>query len=118
MISLIITDTITGIWKSKKLGIPITSRGLSAFISKILLYCGGVAMIFAVDKLILNELVMQFFTVELMATKIISMIFAFIELVSINENWKAVKGFDLWAKTVELTKRAKVIKKEIDDFKN
>jgi hypothetical protein len=118
MIALIITDTVTGIWKSKKLGIPITSRGLSAMISKVLLYCGGVMMIFSVDRLILNDLMMQFFTVDLMMTKILSMIFAFVEVVSINENWKAVHGFDILEHAKKLTKRAKVIKKELDDFKN
>jgi hypothetical protein len=34
----ILVDTITGIWKAKKLKIKITSRGLSAIISKLMLY--------------------------------------------------------------------------------
>jgi len=114
MLTLIIVDTVTGIWKSKKCGIPITSRGMSAFISKVFLYCGGVLLIFAVDKLLLNEILLYFFTVEHLATKCISMIFAFVELISINENWKAVKGFDIWLQFKGLTVRAKEIKKELD----
>lgn len=112
MITLILADTATGIWKSKKLGVPITSRGMSAFVSKVFLYCGGVLLIFAVDELLLNEIMLYFFTVEHLATKCISMIFAFVELISINENWKAVKGFDLWLHFKGLTKRASLIKKE------
>jgi hypothetical protein len=42
------------------------------------------------------------------------MIFAFVELISINENWKAVKGFDIWLQFKGLTVRAKEIKKELD----
>lgn len=116
MLTLIIVDTITGIWKSKKCGIPITSRGMSGFISKVFLYCGGVLLIFAVDKLLLNEILLYFFTVEYLATKCISMIFAFVELISINENWKAVKGFDLWSQFKGLASRAKEIKKELEEI--
>jgi len=118
MLTLILTDTLTGVWKSKKLGVPITSRGLSALVSKIFLYCGSVLLVFSVDEVLLNELMLQFFSVEYLVTKVISMIFAFVELISINENWKAVKGFDLWSRAKDLTKRAKIIKREIDDFKN
>jgi hypothetical protein len=118
MLLLILTDTLTGVWKSKKLGVPITSRGLSALVSKIFLYCGSVLLVFSVDEVLLNELMLQFFSVEYLVTKVISMIFAFVELISINENWKAVKGFDLWSRAKDLTKRAKIIKREIDDFKN
>ena len=118
MITLILTDTITGVWKCKKLGIPITSRGLSALISKMILYCGAIVLVFSVDTLILNDLVKYFFSVDLLVTKVLSMIFSFIELISINENWRAVKGFDIWERAKDLSKRAKVIKKEMDDFKN
>jgi len=34
----IFLDTITGIWKSRKNGVPIRSRRLSAVISKMFLY--------------------------------------------------------------------------------
>lgn len=116
LIGLILVDTATGLWKCKKLGIPITSKGLSAFISKIFLYCGGVLMVYGVDKLLVNDLMLLFFSVELLITKVISMIFAFVELISINENWKAVKGFDLWERAKDLSKRAKEIKREVRDF--
>jgi hypothetical protein len=116
LVALIIVDTITGVWRSKKLGVPVTSKGLSAFISKVFLYCSSVLLIYSVDYLLLNELMLMFFSVDLLITKVISMIFAFVELISINENWKEVKGFDLWERARDLTKRAKVIKKEFADF--
>lgn len=116
MICMIFIDTITGIWKSVKLGVPITSRMLSRIISKLILYCGGVLLVYGVDSLLMNDILMRFFTVDLLMTKVVAMIFAFIELISINENWKAVKGFDIWEKFKELTKRAKTIKEEITDL--
>jgi hypothetical protein len=38
LLALIISDTATGIWKAKHLKQEITSRKLSAIISKLLLY--------------------------------------------------------------------------------
>jgi len=116
LLTLIFVDTATGLWKCKRLGVKITSKGLSAFISKIFLYCGGVLLVYGVDYLLVNDLLLIFFSVELLITKIISMIFAFVELISINENWKEVKGFDLWERAKDLTKRAKAIKKEVKDL--
>ena len=57
----VILDTITGIWKAKKLKQPITSRRLSAIISKILLYEATVMLFFAIDKFLLNDIVISFF---------------------------------------------------------
>jgi hypothetical protein len=55
---LIAIDTITGIWKAKKLGEKITSRKLSAIISKLALYEITVIMFFLIDKFILNEIIL------------------------------------------------------------
>ena len=65
----VIVDTITGVWKSKKLGMPITSRKLSAVISKILLYEVTVMLFYLIDYYIINDIVLTFFSVELLITK-------------------------------------------------
>ena len=111
----VILDTITGIWKAKKLKQPITSRRLSAIISKILLYEATVMLFFAMDKFLLNDIVMQFFSIELLTTKILALTMVSIEVISINENYKAVKGIDLWASLKNLFARAKEV---TSDFKN
>jgi len=111
----VILDTITGIWKSKKLKQPITSRRLSAIISKILLYEATVMLFFAMDKFLLNDIVMQFFSIELLTTKVLALTMVSIEVISINENYKAVKGIDLWASLKNLFARAKEV---TSDFKN
>lgn len=115
---VIVLDTITGVWKSIKNKVPITSRGLSAIISKMLLYEITVIMFFMIDQFILNKIIMQFFSVELMLTKVLSLILVSIEVMSINENYKAVKGLDLWQAMKNLFARAKDIKKEVDEIRH
>ena len=110
----ILVDTITGIWKAKKLKIPITSRGLSAIISKLFLYEVAVILTYLIDRFILNDILLQFFSVPLMVTKILSLVLCSIEVISINENIKAVKGIDLWASLKNLLQRSKEIKGDID----
>jgi len=114
---LIIIDTITGIWKAKKIGDKITSRKLSAIISKLALYEITVIMFFLIDQFILNDIILTFFSVPFMLTKIVALILASIEVMSINENYKVVKGIDLWQSMKLLFARAKDIKEDLNKLK-
>jgi len=111
----VILDTLTGVWKSRKLGAAITSRKLSSVISKILLYEVTVMLFYLIDYYILNDIVLTFFSVELMTTKILALVLVSIEVISINENYKAVKNIDLWESLKNLFARAKEV---TQDFKN
>jgi len=111
----IVFDTITGIWKAKKTKTPVTSRRLSAIISKVLLYEATVMLFYLMDFYLLNDIVMTFFSVELLTTKILALVLVSVEVISINENYKAVKGIDLWASLKNLFARAKEV---TQDFKN
>jgi hypothetical protein len=113
----IVIDTITGIWKSKKLGIPITSRKLSAIISKLMLYEIAVILFYLIDRFILNDIILTFFSVPLMLTKILALVLVSIETISISENYKAVKGIDLWQAMKLLFARARDIKQDIDTIR-
>jgi len=115
---VIVLDTITGVWKSVKNKVKITSRGLSAIISKMLLYEVTVIMFYMIDQFILNHIILQFFSVELLLTKVLALILVSIEVMSINENYKAVKGLDLWQAMKNLFARAKDIKKEVDEIRH
>lgn len=110
----IFVDTLTGIWKSKKLGVPITSRKLSAIVSKLFLYEVAVIGFYLIDKFILNDIILTFFSVPLMLTKILSLVLCSIEVISISENYKAVKGIDIWSAFKNLLQRSKEIKQDID----
>jgi hypothetical protein len=110
----IFVDTLTGIWKAKKLKIPITSRKLSAIVSKLFLYEVAVIGFYLIDKFILNDIILTFFSVPLMLTKILSLVLCSIEVISISENYKAVKGIDIWSAFKNLLQRSKEIKNDID----
>lgn len=110
----ILLDTLTGIWKSKKLGVPITSRKLSAIVSKLFLYEVAVIGFYLIDYYILNAIILTFFSVPLMLTKILSLVLCSIECISINENIKAVNGLDIWSSFKQLLQRSKEIKNDID----
>ena len=114
---LISIDTITGIWKAKKLGEKITSRKLSAIISKLALYEITVIMFFLIDQFILNDIILTFFSVPFMLTKVVALVLASIEVMSINENYKIVKGIDLWQSAKLLFARAKEVKEDLNKLK-
>ena len=114
---LICIDTFTGIWKANKLEEKITSRKLSSIISKLALYEITVIMFFLIDQFILNDIILTFFSVPFMLTKVVALVLASIEVMSINENYKVVKGIDLWQSMKLLFARAKDIKEDLNKLK-
>ena len=112
----ILTDTITGIWKVKKLGQKVTSRGLSKIISKMFLYQGTIILIYMVDKFIFGDILIKVFSIELLLTKVVALILASIELFSADENYRAVKKYGLWHAFKRLVARSKDVKSELKDF--
>ena len=116
---LIAIDTFTGIWKANKLGDKISSRKLSAIISKLALYEVTVIMFFLIDQFILNDIILTFFSVEFMLTKVVALVLASIEVMSINENYKVIsnKNLDLWQSMKLLFARAKDIKEDLNKIK-
>jgi len=114
----IFVDTLTGIWKAKKLKIPITSRKLSAIISKLFLYELAVIGFYLIDFWILNDIVKQFFSVELMLTKILSLVLVSIEVMSINENYFSILQISIWQGMKNLFSRAKEIKNDINGIRS
>ena len=114
---LIVIDTITGIWKAKKLGEKITSRKLSSIISKLALYEVTVIMFFLIDKFILNDIILQFFSVPFMLTKIVALVLSSIEVMSINESYKQIYHLDIWQSMKLLFARAKEVKEDLNKLK-
>jgi len=113
----ILLDTLTGIWKAKKLGMPITSRKLSAIVSKLFLYEIAVIGFYLIDYFILNDIILVFFSIPLMLTKILSLVLVSIECISINENYFQIRGISVWDSMKLLFSRAKEIKGEINEIK-
>ena len=114
---LILIDTITGIWKAKKLKQAITSRKLSAIVSKLALYECAVIMLYLIDFWILDAIVLKFFSVPLMVTKITALTLCSIELISISENYKVIYGINIWQSLKNLLKRGAELKDDVDKIK-
>ena len=114
----ILLDTVTGLWKAKKLKIKITSRKLSAVVSKFFLYEVAVIGFYLIDYFILNDIILKFFSVPLMLTKILSLILVSIECISINENYFAIRGISVWDSMKLLFARAKEIKTDINEIRH
>ena len=117
MILLVLADTVSGIWKCKKLDIKITSFGLSALVSKLFVYCGAVLLVYSVDEILIDDLLKTVFSVDHTVTKLVALVFSFIELKSIDENYVEVKGYGFWEKAKQLLKSVKVVKAEYDEMK-
>ena len=117
--SAIALDTFTGVFKSVKLEgwNSITSRGLSALVSKMLLYEMCILFLFIIDKNLLDEFIIRSFGITYMFTKICCTILIYIELVSIKENVEASYKIDIWALLKKLFLRAKEVKTDIDQLK-
>lgn len=115
VIMMIVLDTITGIWKAKKIGDPITSRKLSRVISKMILYQVGLITFFVLEKFLLGEFVLIFTDIPFFLTKIIAIFFCSIEVMSLNENVKAVYGLNFFQLFKQVLSRVKEVKDEINE---
>lgn len=112
----IAADTITGVWKSKVNKIPISSRALSAIISKMLLYQACVLLFFGLETYILTDFIQIFSHIPLLLTKLVATVLVGIEITSINENFKAATSLSLWDRIKQLLRRAQNAKNELKEF--
>lgn len=110
----ILIDTVTGLAKARKLKEKITSRKLSRFISKMILYLGCLICFYALDKFLIGELIASFSSIPLLATKLVAVSLVFVELLSIDENFKAGWNYSMFGALKKMLIRAKEIKGDID----
>lgn len=115
----IAADTSMGIIKAKKLGgwKAISSRKLSEIISKMFLYQGALILFFVIDKFVLGEFIALFVGVPLFLTKIVSATLCFIELKSIDENYKIIFGKSIWNSFRIMLTRSQELKENITKIK-
>lgn len=115
IIVIIIVDMISGIWKSKKQGIPFTSNRLSHTISKIVLYCGALIIVYGLDIALLGEFIALFTTIKLFLTKGLACFLITVEIVSFHENFEGITGVNLFKRFKDYLTRAKQIKDDIEE---
>lgn len=112
----IVIDTVMGVYKAKKLNgwKSVSSRKLSALISKMFLYEGAIILFYAMDKFIMGEFIALFIGVPLFLTKILAATLCFIEIKSIDETINLITGKSVWERFRELLARAKEAKEEVN----
>jgi hypothetical protein len=110
-----IVDTGFGIWKAKQLGEEVSSKACrNGLVPKIKSYVLIVLALFIADQYIVNEFTKLFIDVEFVSTKLISLGLIVIEVKSMDESFKKVKGYSFIGK---LFSNLRNIKKVKDEFK-
>lgn len=113
---MIFLDTIFGIWKCKKKGTKVTSKGLSSIVSKMVLYQSSVILFFALEKWLVGDFILLFTSIPLFLTKIIATLLVGIEITSISENVEEATGVSIWQRIKIMLGRAKEIKNDVNDI--
>jgi len=116
----IFADTLIGIYKAKKLNgwKSVSSRKLSAIVSKMFLYQGALILFFVIDIFILGEFILIFIGIPFFLTKVLAATLCLIELKSIDENYKIISGKSIWQQFKNILIRSKELKQEISDLKD
>lgn len=115
--AFIALDTLTGIIKSRKQDIPITSRKLSKIVSKMVLYSSCVILSYLLDYYVIGDILENVFSIKGLLVKVVALLLAFIESKSINENYYEAYGVDLWAEFKKLLTRAQEVSQDVSHIK-
>lgn len=96
---LIGIDTISGVYVAKRIKDPVTSKKLSRFIPKVLVYTTIILLVYSLDFIIL-----QHFMPIMLITRIITGALTVIELISLDEHLRKInkdRGFSYYFKLVK-----------------
>ena len=109
-----IIDTAVGIWKARKLKEKITSKKARfGFVPKLISYVAAIMLVYMSDYFIISELIGSVISIDFFATKVIALALISVEVKSIDESFKAVKGCSFLEKITSLILKMKDIKKHI-----
>jgi len=115
MIAFVFFDTITGIYASVKLKGQESFRSgiLFNIVPKIFMYLSTIILAYGVDILIINEI----FGMKYILAKILSIIFIYTEIKSIDENSMKLGNRSFWTVLKEIITRLRYLKKDINGLK-
>ena len=109
-----VLDTIAGIWRAKKLKEKVSSRkARKGLIPKLVSYIVAVLLVYTTDFFIINELVSNFISIDYLSTKLIALALISVEVKSIDESFKAVKGCSFLQKITDIILKARDIRKNL-----
>jgi len=112
----IFADTVTGVWKAIKTGKRSSKKMRQGLVPKMLLYQSAILILFVLDFYILGGIVSIFFKIPYLVTKIGALVLIYIELTSIDENWTIIKGKSLWSSMLDMFKKLKTVKSNVDSL--
>lgn len=122
----ILIDTIFGIIASVKNKKPIVSSKLARILTKSIIYMSLVLLAYGIDYILIGEILLNYFKIHLLFTKLIGIGIVFVEVFSIDEKIRAFnnnKGIWYYFKRIlskgkQITASVKDIKDDIDELKN
>lgn len=122
----ILIDTIFGIIASVKNKKPIVSNKLARILTKSIIYMSLVLLAYGIDYILIGEILLNYFKIHLLFTKLIGIGIVFVEVFSIDEKIRAFnnnKGIWYYFKRIlskgkQITASVKDIKDDIDELKN
>lgn len=107
-------DTAFGLWRSYKLGREIKSRLLRIGLgNKLIPYIAIVMLVYMSDVFIINDLLSSAVSIDFMATKSIALVLIAIEVKSMDESFKEVKGYSFVNKIIRVLISLKNAKNKI-----
>lgn len=117
VISFVFIDTLFAYWRVKKSKTKWTSRKLRVgLVNKCITYVSLIILFFLMDKFILNSLFINLVKIDYFMTKLLSLVFIFIEFTSIDESYTIVKGKSIFTSVKELIGKANDIKNDLKNF--
>ncbi len=109
-----IVDTAFGIWRAKSMGEVCDSKKCrQGLVPKIRSYVIIVLLLFVADFHIVNEFTKLFIDIEYVSTKIVSLVLIVIEVRSMDESFKKVKGYSFIDKLYDNVRNIKKVKDEM-----
>ncbi|WP_185965618.1 phage holin family protein [Flavobacterium zepuense] len=112
----IMADTITGVYRCKKLKQPIVSKRLRQVANKMAVYEAAVILFWLMDHYLLSEFFKIWFSVDYFFTKIVALVLIFTEMVSIKENIEEAHSFSIAGMIRTLLKSGKEIKNDVNQI--
>jgi hypothetical protein len=111
----IISDTVLGIWKAKKIGETISSKRMADVIRKMLVYQLVVITFYCIDYAIIHDIVYEIVNIHFALTKAVALVLISIEFFSMDESFKAATGKGLLERLTDIVNKYKSIKSNVTD---
>jgi len=111
-----LVDMGFAIWMTRKLKGKVTSvRAREGLVKKTFAYIALILAVYVVDEVLIGHLLKLFIEVENIATKTVAVVLIGIEVYSIDESYKAVKGKSFLDKMFKTVRKMYKAKKEIEN---